>query len=369
VLYKRPDSKFWWFRFVVDGKEYAKSTKTANKRLAADIEAAERTRVIKEGAGILQPASAKVETLNGFSKRFLDEIYTTIKNKRTRRYYTDAWLKLLEHKPFADCPLDKVSPLLIDEFKAARVKAGDTPYMINPVLRILRRALHLAEHWQLIPRAHRISLLEMHPRETVITEGDLAQIVRFCEPTMRAALTVAFDTGMRAGELCQLQWRDVRFADSLIRLQNGRDRNVGLKSKAAERKIPLTARARTTLEALKPAVGEPVPTAYVFVRHGQPLNVSWLSHRFTAARRAAKLPEGIVLHSARHSYLTRLARTGIGLFGFMAIAGHTSPEVSKRYVHQSTDDDVRRAGAMLEGSTFGGTGAGKGTSKSASTTK
>ena len=90
---------------------------------------------------------------------------------------------------------------------------------------------------------------------------------------------------------------------------------------------------------------------------GDLLNVSYVSHRFTKARRAAKLGDDIVLHSTRHSYLTRLGRTGIGLFGFMAIAGHTSPEVSKRYLHAATDEDVRRAGQLLGSPTKSGTGA------------
>lgn len=70
VLYKRPDSKFWWYRFTVDGKDYAASTRSANKRLAADIEAAKRTEVVKQAAGLL-PTTAKVETLLVFSDKFI----------------------------------------------------------------------------------------------------------------------------------------------------------------------------------------------------------------------------------------------------------------------------------------------------------
>ena len=348
MLYKRKDSKFWWYRFVVDGTEYAASTRTANKRLAGDFESAARVKVLQQEAGILPAPTKHAPTLEIFSKRFVDQLFIEVKNRRTRKYYLDAWKKLLA-SPLAETPLAQIKPAKIDEFKSERVKAGDTVYMINPALRALRRALHMAERWEVISRAPKIGLLtgEEH-RDVVISDGELAKILQHCEPTMRDALILLYETGLRPGELCQLRWTDIHAG--YIELAGDKT----LKTVNAKRKIPLTARAQSVLTARRGA------SDYVFVRtNGKPLDVGWLSHRFIDARRLAELPEGMVLYSCRHTFLTRLARTGIGLFSFMQIAGHSSPEISKRYVHQSSDDDIRRAGQLLD-RTFNGTGAAQG---------
>jgi integrase len=351
VLYKRKDSKYWWYRFVIDGEEHAGSTRTTNKKLAADIEATARTKKLQENAGILPKPVAAVQSLNEFTADFFNKsVFPNIKNRHTRRYYTEAWSRLLD-QPIADLPMDQINTLAIDGYKAERNKAVGV-YVANSELKIMRKALRQAQRWGLLTQAPEIQLLEGEKaRETVISEAELMQIARFCEPTMRAALILAYDTGLRAGEIVQLQWQDVRLEAGIIELDHDEKRVNGLKSDKAERKVPITARLREVLTGMKHGA----PTDYVFRRrNGRPLNVTWLSHRFVVARRAAKLPEGMVFHSCRHSFLTRLGRTGIGLFGFMSVAGHASPEMSRKYVHDTTDEDIRRAGALLE-RTFSGT--------------
>jgi integrase len=40
-----------------------------------------------------------------------------------------------------------------------------------------------------------------------------------------------------------------------------------------------------------------------------------------------------VLHSLRHTMLTRLGESGVDAFTIMRIAGHSSITVSQRYIH------------------------------------
>src|SRR5512143_1438230 len=50
-----------------------------------------------------------------------------------------------------------------------------------------------------------------------------------------------------------------------------------------------------------------------------------------------KLPATFVVHSLRHTALTRLGESGAGAFTIMQIAGHSSVTVSQRYVHPSPE--------------------------------
>ena len=66
---------------------------------------------------------------------------------------------------------------------------------------------------------------------------------------------------------------------------------------------------------------------------GGPGLVSSLDHMHAAVRTLLKLPATAVLHSLRHTMLTRLGESGVGAFEIMRIAGHSSVTTSQRYVH------------------------------------
>ena len=55
------------------------------------------------------------------------------------------------------------------------------------------------------------------------------------------------------------------------------------------------------------------------------------------ARKVLKLPADFVIHSLRHTMLTRLGEAGAGAFTIMRIAGHSHVTVSQRYVHSSPE--------------------------------
>jgi integrase len=61
------------------------------------------------------------------------------------------------------------------------------------------------------------------------------------------------------------------------------------------------------------------------------------------------LPHGFVLHSLRHTFLTRLGLAGVEAFTIMKLAGHGSVVVSQRYVHptpQAMENAVAKLDAM-----------------------
>jgi len=74
---------------------------------------------------------------------------------------------------------------------------------------------------------------------------------------------------------------------------------------------------------------------FVFTFHGHPITVVWASHHSTFARRKAGLPEDAVLHSLRHSFLTRLGEAGADAFTIQKLAGHANINQSSKYVHPS----------------------------------
>jgi integrase len=116
------------------------------------------------------------------------------------------------------------------------------------------------------------------------------------------------------------------------------------KSKNARRNIPLTDRAAAMLGSRPAVSGSP----WVFPnRDGQPYLVTSINHLHQKVRTSLKAPKDFVIHSLRHTMLTRLGESGVDAFTIMRIAGHSSITVSQRYIHPSPEA-VERAFQRLQ---------------------
>ncbi|MGA7633526.1 MAG: tyrosine-type recombinase/integrase [Terriglobales bacterium] len=179
-------------------------------------------------------------------------------------------------------------------------------------------------------------------REAVVEEKDFQRLLKACDwtsqntegdspvatvtgKTIRALFTVMYDCGIRAGEACPLEWSTVNIPDKWVFIASG-------KTKAARRRVGLTRRAIVALRALRALRPK---ARYCFTRHNadRPLTVGWVSHKFMRLRRALELPDGVVLHSLRHSCATRLGNAGANVLDLPKVMGWSSPVIAARYVH------------------------------------
>ena len=72
-----------------------------------------------------------------------------------------------------------------------------------------------------------------------------------------------------------------------------------------------------------------------------------VNHLHQKARALVGLGKDFVIHSLRHTMLTRLGESGVDAFTIMRIAGHNRITVSQRYVHPSPEA-VERAFERLQ---------------------
>ena len=94
---------------------------------------------------------------------------------------------------------------------------------------------------------------------------------------------------------------------------------------------------------------------FVFAnREGNPYVGTLLNHLHrdicapkVEGKRRPIFPADFVLHSLRHTMLTRLAESGVDAFTIMRIAGHSNIVVSQRYIHP-TPEAVERAFERLQ---------------------
>ena len=330
-------SKVYWYGFWFSGIRVQQSAKTTNPRVARQMEAAHRTALARGEAGFREKRSAP--TLADFIRdRFEPWARANFEINSPKTWldwYRTNLRTLVAYAPIAEKKLDQITGEDVADFAAYRQGKGLQVSSVNACLRVLRRVLRIAAEWGTIPAAPKVKLLrgERH-RDRVVTPTEEALYVATVPEPLASIAAVLFDSGMRRGECFGLRWEDITWV-------NGRQGFLFVshgKTAAARRPIPMTPRARKTLETLWQSQGRPsegwvwpVPTRSGHIENSGIRDQH--SEAFRALEKNLTPVRPFVLHELRHTFLTRLGMTGIDLWNFMRIAGHSSPAVSARYVH------------------------------------
>ena len=337
AAYKR--GKIWWYKFNWNAETIRESPKQANKRTAEQMEAAHKTSLAKGEVGIRKKERAP--KLAEFAPRFTAAIETSCAEKQATVAFYKAKLKRLV-KHLGGRRLDEIEEAEVEQYTQMRAGTKSrrnhplSPASVNRELATLRRLLRLAQEWKILNRVPRIHLLRgEHQREFVLSHRQEKLYFAAAEssPDLLDVATVLIDTGLRMGECMTLEWPDVRL-EPAEGAQHGYltvRRKHAKNSKA--RNVPLTARVVEVLERRNPA-----GFGLVFHRHnGRLLSQTWLNQQHSALRVLLKMPADFVLHSFRHTYGTRLEKTGADAFTIMRLMGHSTVTVSQRYVHPSPE--------------------------------
>lgn len=346
-IFKR--GSVYWYHFLFNGEHIQKSTKQGNPRTARQIEAAHRTALAKGEVGITERKVAPL--FSALAQRFIAHVETRHENKpQTVVFYASKLSRLLEFAPIATARIDRIEEGTIEEYVVAR-RATVGPATVNRELATLRRMLRLAHEWKEIHRVPRIRLLSgERVRDFVLSRKQEEIYLAACRQPLHDIALLMLETGLRIGETINLEWTDIilepvngaRFG--FLRVREG-------KSKNARRIIPLTDRASAMLTSRRGSGA----SRFVFAnREGNPYVGTSLNHlhRDVCApklegKRRPIFPADFVLHSLRHTMLTRLGESGVDAFTIMRIAGHSSIVVSQRYIHP-TPEAVERAFERLQ---------------------
>jgi len=169
----------------------------------------------------------------------------------------------------------------------------------------------------------------------------MAAVNQLDDPFARIGLTLLRGTGIRLGELLDLELDCVWDSPS-----HGSWLKVPLGKLGTERTVPLDAATLSALDewmALRGpqrALSHPRlnrPADFLFVERGRRLSAYRLRHGLDDAAAAAGLPghDGQPLHATphqlRHTYATSLVNAGMSLQALMALLGHVTTEMTLRY--------------------------------------
>jgi integrase len=256
--------------------------------------------------------------------------------------------------------LERVDAVMIDAWRARRIKAGAAPATVNRNLNDLRALFSFAVQRGLVDKhpmatvkpikeanEHRIRFLSPEEEKALRTaldareeakragreRGNQWRIERSMDARsdlrlvayvdyLKPAVLLSMNTGLRQGELFKLEWADVnleRFTVT-VRAQNAKSGKT--------RHVPLNAEATATLKAWRDQTKS--ATAVFPGKEGKPLveiKTAWAKLLRDAGISAFRW------HDLRHHFASRLAMAGVDLNVVRELLGHGDIKMTLRYAH------------------------------------
>ena len=163
------------------------------------------------------------------------------------------------------------------------------------------------------------------------------EVTRLLEATgnlkYKAALSVAYGAGLRAGEVVQLKVSDIDRERKVLRVEQGkggRDRYAML--------------SPTLLEILRAwwrhgqLQRKLLPGGWLFPGQNpvNPLSTRQLNRGFHLALEAAEIDKRVCLHSLRHSFATHLLEKNVDVRVIQVLLGHKRLDTTARYTQVAT---------------------------------
>ena len=164
---------------------------------------------------------------------------------------------------------------------------------------------------------------EVHPHG-MLSDTQVSILLGAQDRVLHSALLFGLLTGMRSGEICGLMAEDITAKGNLGRFVSIRPNEVRLlKSKAAEREVPLHGVLEGLLDTVLPKSGRLFPH----------LSVDRVVKRYAKLRQRHPELHGTVFHSTRKWFITQCERTGVPEHFTASLVGHHSARSANKLTY------------------------------------
>jgi len=164
---------------------------------------------------------------------------------------------------------------------------------------------------------------DVHPHG-VLSDTQVNILLSAQDRVLHSALLFGLLTGMRSGEICGLMAEDITAKGNLGRFVSISPNAVRLlKSKAAEREVPLHGILENLLDTALPRAGRLFPY----------LTVDKVVKRYVYLRRLHPELHGTVFHSTRKWFITQCERTGVPEHFTATLVGHHSARSANKLTY------------------------------------
>jgi integrase len=319
---------WWWVDFRFDHLRYRVKSPSNRRADALNYEALLQSRLRKRlplhGLPPPPPKPKFAETAARWMASY--GACRTRSRQADYRYTLDGSLNPF----FGNMRIDKIGAEHVERYKAKLIRQKLSPLTINKKIGVLRLILAASVENGGLEKLPRIKPLKA-PKSPydVLTDDEVAKLLSDRSERVSAELAyMAFNTGMRIGELLALDWKDVDLAQRQVIVRHSVSNGIlGPTKNYQERPIPFGDGVLAMLQSLPRREGR------VFVDwKGRPVTYD------TACGRLQKLCERVGLrqvhwHALRHTFASTLAMRNVPVNVIQGLLGHESVTTTMRYAH------------------------------------
>ncbi len=332
-LVKNNKSSFYQIVYFADGKRTTHSTKKKNEQEAIQyLEEFKKSLANPSGAvsSITQKTCSKnTFTLSKFKEEYL-EYANPVKSKKYLDSISYSFKYFIEYA--GDISLNDIATRTVDKFinlTFTRTQRGAHLYY-----RTLKAALNKAVEWNYLSvnpftKVKFPKLSKTFP--VFISEDELLIILANTQyQHLKDIFTVAFYTGLRLGELVNMQWNWIDFQQNQITVKCSDDFQT--KSKK-ERIVPMSVKVRTILFRRFNSTSHSPDEVVFYSRKRKMLYQEAISKQFKKIVRKSNLSDKIHFHTLRHSFASILVQKGVSLYVVKELLGHEDLATTQIYSH------------------------------------
>jgi integrase len=254
-----------------------------------------------------------------FAATYTERCISVLKSAKTERDRVQFWVR-----EFGSRPIGQISRAELQSWQALK-RQTCKPATVNRILCRLRHMFNRATDWELLDQSPMKGikfLLENNARLRYLTLEECQLLIDSCKaPHLRAIVTIALHTGMRSGEIRNLQWRDLDFDTGFLIVRDSKNGET--------RHVPMDSTVVALLHKWPRTVGSDI----VFTNAAGD-RIGWMQHGFRKALRRAGLSD-LHFHDLRHTFASQWMMAGGDLYVLRSILGHKSVAMTQRYAHLS----------------------------------
>lgn len=324
-LSKRPNGIWYIIYQDVSGKRCMKSTRTKYKPIAE-----KHLRIFEQSFLDMQLQRVIPITLYEFRWKYL--IYSeSIHTPKTNKCFKTSFKFLMNY--FGNIPLTDLTSSRIEDYLQHRIHSSS-------LFAARRDFINLSSAFS---KAVRDEYLESNPFRKIkrikiperlplfYSDQDIEKLIAVVEDNdLRDLIVFDLNTGLRLGEIMNLEWHQIDFKNKLLILSN---RTFITKSKKI-RTIPLNHTAHEIVLRRK----ESTSGNLVFTYRGKILNENTFSWLMKKQVKKAGINIKLNFHSLRHTFASRLVQKGVSIYIVSKLLGHADIKTTQIYAHLRTDD-------------------------------
>jgi len=314
--------------------DYRDNGKRIRKRIGPSYEAACDELKVLEGDVVRRKAGLSKQdmSVSGFVAKHLEFLKLDRKESSVRRYriQLDHFNHFLRSQGV--CMLSQVTPEIVERFKVHRLSQGVSKQTVNLALAtvgaMFKRAVGLGySENNPVSKVERLRV-ERRPAPRYLTGPEIERVKAVCSQTARDVFEVLIETGMRRGEIENLEWRDVDFAEGYIQIRPKVDWTP---KHGRSRKIPIRPRVREILQRRKKGAWSPLvfhTSTGKRIRH--------IRDMLARAYKKAGVRNATV-HTTRHTFASHAVMSGVDLYTVAKLLGHSDVKTTQAYSHLAQD--------------------------------